>query len=426
MEIVCRSRGIASADFPRQGLIDIAKAGFSAVMMDISSYVEEAALEMFGREGRALKTSKLLQDVSAFETVVRPFFDISDREGLRVTAAYAPYLARDTKRTDLNELLETLATESIRMCGRRGCRFLVVRPVFSGIARESEWAENREYYLRLAAVAKNNGVQLLLENQGRNVSGHVVRGICADELEAVRWVEDLNAACGEERFGFSLNLGVAGLCGQNLYDFIQTLGSHLKMVNVCDTNGMEEASLLPFTGGGKGGSKTDWLNLIRGLRAGKFDCRLGLDMASTAASLSPLLRPALLSFARVTMEYLRWQVEIENLLGRYPSRVLFGAGNMCRAYMKCYGDQYPPLFTCDNNRDVWGTVFAGLEVKSPESLRGLPKNTAIFICNSYYRDIERQLREMDIENPIEYFNDEYLASFHFDRVEDLAPGKEGR
>ena len=36
---------------------------------------------------------------------------------------------------------------------------------------------------------------------------------------------------------------------------------------------------------------------------------------------------------------------------------------MCRNYMKCYGEKYPPKFTCDNNPKLWGTNFCGLEVK---------------------------------------------------------------
>ncbi len=37
--------------------------------------------------------------------------------------------------------------------------------------------------------------------------------------------------------------------------------------------------------------------------------------------------------------------------------------------MKCYGEQYKPLFTCDNNSSIWGTQFCGLDVKSPEALK---------------------------------------------------------
>ena len=91
---------------------------------------------------------------------------------------------------------------------------------------------------------------------------------------------------------------------------------------------------------------------------------------------------------------------------------------MCRNYMKNYGKQYPPLYTCDNNKSIWGTEFCGLEIKAPESLKDLPEDCVIFICNIYYREIQAQLREMGIQNPIEFFNDEYMPSFYFDRVED--------
>lgn len=111
-----------------------------------------------------------------------------------------------------------------------------------------------------------------------------------------------------------------------------------------------------------------------------------------------------------------WQVELEQNIKKYDKRVLFGAGNMCRNYMKCYGEKYPPLFTCDNNSKLWGTSFEGLAVKSPEELKNLPKDCCVVICNIYYREIESQLRGMGIEN-IGYFNDEYMPSFYFDRVE---------
>ena len=174
--------------------------------------------------------------------------------------------------------------------------------------------------------------------------------------------------------------------------------------------------MLPFTCVNLHQTQTDWLNFIRGLRHIGFDGQLILDFADTASVFSPIVRPQLMQLARSVAEYFKWQIELENLLKKYQSIVLFGAGNMCRNYMKCYGEQYPPLFTCDNNRSLWGSSFCGLEVKSPKCLLDLPKDCAIFICNIYYREIERQLRELGIENPIEFFNDEYMPSFYFDRL----------
>ena len=47
----------------------------------------------------------------------------------------------------------------------------------------------------------------------------------------------------------------------------------------------------------------------------------------------------------------------------------------------------------------------------------MPEECAVFICNIYYDEIEQQLRDMGIKNPIERFNDEFMPSFHFTRLE---------
>jgi len=175
--------------------------------------------------------------------------------------------------------------------------------------------------------------------------------------------------------------------------------------------------MLPFTCVNRGQSAADWLGLIRGLREIGFDGSLIMDFSTTAAAFSPLLRPQLLPLAKAVASYFKWQISIKNNLKKYDKRVLFGAGNMCRNYMKCYGKEFPPLFTCDNNKVRWGERFEGLEIRPPEMLKELDPDCAIFICNIYYREIEQQLREMGLTNPIEYFNDEYMPSFYFDRLE---------
>lgn len=84
--------------------------------------------------------------------------------------------------------------------------------------------------------------------------------------------------------------------------------------------------------------------------------------------------------------------------------------------MKNYGDKYPPLFTCDNNAARWGEIFCDLEIKNPKVLQDLPDDVCVFICNVYYREIEAQLRELGVKN-IAFFNDEYMPTFHYDRLE---------
>ncbi len=425
MDTMVFPTGMMDIDHPGQYIMDIARAGFTELVLDLSlcctPYELEHAGKKTGSAGKDVHKRSAVNNPEAIYERLQPMLACCTAAGIHYSTAIAPCLFHNTKRRDLNSLLIRLAEESIRICGRTGCRHLVIRPLPEGdpsASPSSPWDLNRQFYLRLLPLAREHDVVLLLTNQCRNISGHLTRGVCSDGWEAAEWVDRLNEEAGEQRFGFCMDVGVSSLCGQNMYDVTLTLGDRLKAVILRDCDGSQDSAMLPFTCVGGGQSRTDWLSLIRGLRQTGFSGKLMLNMADTAAAFSPILRPELLRLAKSTADYFSWQIGIEGLLKKYPSRVLFGAGNMCRNYMKCYGEQYPPLYTCDNNRKLWGTVFCGLEVKPPEQLRRLPEDCAVFICNIYYREIEKQLRDMGIGNPIEFFNDEYMPSFYFDRLEE--------
>lgn len=409
MIVSCSQAGIVNPEHPGQGIANMKNAGFDNVLLNLSMYCTGRDLENFGKQDMGKKTWAKSRDS------IDIFLHKCKESDIRITEAFAPYLLRDTKRGDLIEVLERTAEESIRLCGKAGCHYLVVRPLFAGVASGDEWLVNREYYLRLAKAAKEYNVMILLENQCRDVGGHLVRGICSDADTVNQWIDLLNEACGEERFGFCLDTGVCNLCGQDMHEFVTRIGRRVKMVVLRECDGQHESAGLPFTSVYQRRSRTDWLGLIRGLREIGFDGQLVLNIEDTAAAFSPILRPQLLVFAKSVAEYFKWQIEMENRLKLYRSIVLFGAGNMCRNYMKCYGEKYPPLFTCDNNQKLWGTSSYGLEVKPPDALKEIPDDCGVFICNIYYQEIEKQLRNMGIRN-IEFFNDEYMPSFDFKRL----------
>ena len=419
MNIICAPSGIVDIERPGQGIMDIVKSGFHDIMLDVSMVCSPNELKISGKtninnNNRKVRVSN---NPSELHTSLIPMLDQCSRVKLNTTVAYAPYLERSSKDECCNQTLIRLAEESIKACKRAGSQSIIIRPLFSGVKQENEWLENRNYYLHLARIARENNVMILLENQCRDLNGHLIRGICSDGKTAAHWIDRLNVEVGDERFGFCMDVGVCNLCGQNMYDFVLSLENRLKAVILRDCDGHSENALLPFTCVNKSQPMTDWLSLIRGLRETGFDGSLILNFSDTASSFSPILRPELMKLAMSVANYFKWQIEIENLLKKYQSIVLFGAGNMCRNFMKCYGEEYPPLFTCDNNSNIWGTEFCGLEVKSPDSLLELPDDCGVFICNVYYREIEKQLLDMGIQN-IEFFNDEYMPSYLFDRLGD--------
>lgn len=422
MIISCTPSGIVNRETPARGITSIADAGFEHVLLDLTIACSPGQLENVGKpkpkETRDQDEVLVSEYPEELHNVMKPMLEQCAKKQLHCSIAMSPYLMRNTKRDDLNGLIQKLAEESIKICGQIGCRFLIIRPLFAGIPDNEVWERNREYYLYLANCAKEYDVQILLENQCKDMNGRLVRGICADGYTAAEWVDRLNAEAGEERFGFCMDVGACNLCGQNMYDFIMPLGNRLKAVILRDCDGNTESDLLPFTTGKKRQTQTDWFSLIRGLREIGFDGELVINFAETARAFSHLFRPQLVKLAKLVADYFKWQIEIEKVLKKYPSRVLFGAGNMCKNYMEYYGEKYPPLFTCDNNKKLWDTEFCGLAVKAPEVLKDLPDDCAVFICNIFYREIETQLRQMGIKNPIEFFNDECMPDLDFDSLED--------
>lgn len=408
MNVVCAPCGIVNAYFPKQGMRDLRAAGFTEMLLDLRFWKTPFVWKR--KKGEKPRPE------------MAPFLAAAD--GLSMPVAWAPELLDGPKPKKaanapelLRERLEPLVLQSIEEAAAHGCRKLIVRPVTLGMGREEARAWNHAHFLRLAEAAAKAGVTILLAPAMRYHSGHLLRGPLFDGQEMRAAVDALNAAVGGTYFGCCLDMQASGGCGQDVYEFITAVGKRLQAVVLTDTDGDGQKQLLPYTLVQGGQQQTDWLSLIRGLRAIDYDGLLVLALRDTAAGCPPLLRPTLLQLAKKTGDYLAWQIGMEHEIAKYEKRVLFGAGRMCRNYLLNYGTAYPPLFTCDNNPKLWGTDVDGLPVKSPEALRDLPKDCAIFICNIYYREIEAQLRTMGLRNPVAYFNDECPQRVVLEKIE---------
>lgn len=394
MLVSCNISGMVDLERPKRGIAELKKAGIEAFYLD---------LDICGRD--------FLQSQ---EEVILKLFEECRTAQSKVSLIRAPYPLPEAE-GDLQRQLFKMQEMCITLCANGQCTDLIIEPLCGESTRKRLWEVNKERYLQLAEYAKRSQVMILLENRCKDIGGHLVRGLCAEPAEAVEWVDELNRLAGAECFGFCMDAGVCSLCGQDMQYFARVLGRRLRAVVLRDCDGHQESSMLPFTSVYKGQAQTDWLSLLRGLRDIGYDGQLVLDMTDTVAAFSPLLRHSLLTFAKAVCDYFVWQLSMEEAMKKYSSIVLFGAGNMCRNYMKCFGEKYPPLFTCDNNKSLWGTSFCGIEVKPPEALLSLPEECGIFICNIYYAEIAKQLRDMELHN-IEFFNDECMPAFHFDRI----------
>ncbi len=405
MEVICSLDGIVGVRYPRNGLNMFRQSGFSESVLDFDWFNE-----------CIVQGKKWEETMDNWRALMSVRVEEATRRGIHFKIAVGPHFEKKHRIQNAEKLTDALVKECIRYAGEYGCKFIVIPPLEND-SREKCLSVNREFYLSLAGVAKKTRITVLLKNDLKNHNGHYVRGNFSEAAQISAFIDELNEAAGAELFGFCLDTGVCNMAGQNMYDFAVTLGSRLKSLYLYENDGVHYNHIMPFFAANGTGSQFDWLNLIRGLRAVNFSGLAIMDFSATLAALPLSLHPAMLEFAHKVSKYLEWQVGMEAALEKYPSRVLFGAGNMCRAYMKCYGKKYPPLYTCDNNSNVWGNEFCGLTVHNPKDLKSLPEDCAIFICNVYYDEIDRQLREMGIKNPIERFNDEFMPSFHFTRLE---------
>lgn len=79
--------------------------------------------------------------------------------------------------------------------------------------------------------------------------------------------------------------------------------------------------------------------------------------------------------------------------------ILFGTGKYFENYMLCEGGELGriPLFAVDNDPSRIGSIRCGIEVKSPEALRTMDKDTFyVVICTAWRESIEKQLESMGI------------------------------
>lgn len=296
--------------------------------------------------------------------------------------------------------------ESIKVAKDTGCDAILVEPPLWDKKTSLNKEELRQMYIDIAETLKDSQIKIYIRNQYDLYNGNIYRGFLSDAYQLKKFIDELNQAVGRKVFYVALDTGIANLCGQDLPDLINVLNDDIALVVLNENSGLMDSTAVPFSNLLEDKTFTDWRKVIKALRNVDFQGDLLIEFDWNTFSIPAPLRSVVKDYVNGVGSYFAWLIDLENTIRKYESRVLFGAGNMCRIYMEQYGKDYPPLFTCDNNKAKWGQEAYGLEIKSPESLRDLDPSTAIFICNMYYDEIAAQLEAMNLPNPIERFNDE--------------------
>lgn len=102
-----------------------------------------------------------------------------------------------------------------------------------------------------------------------------------------------------------------------------------------------------------------------------------------------------------TKSYVEFNKHLINIwnVSKHKKLIIFGAGLMFDHYMTHYSKRFPPSFIVDNDERKWGTKRQEVVIKSPEELLKIPiDNRHIIICSAAYKQIEKQLSDMGIQD----------------------------
>ena len=118
MNLLCGLSGIAGIKNPKKGLCDIFEAGYENILLDLSLCCTSGELEWIGKENIDTEKSgrlEVFENPEKMNEAMMPLLEQCKVQRIHTPVAYTPYLQRDTKHTDLNELLFRLAKESIKL-----------------------------------------------------------------------------------------------------------------------------------------------------------------------------------------------------------------------------------------------------------------------------------------------------------------------
>lgn len=270
-----------SVAYTAERMQEMKTAGFEAVDFQLCHFFTYGQIQHQHAHSEFFDRS--LEELYAYFT---PHKQLAEENGLTFGQTHAIFPAYVYGADDAyNEYLIEVVKKNIAITAFLGCKCMVLHPwtlVERGVGetKQLEYEINKKLYAALIPTAKQYGVKVLLENMfERDMQQRkCYDGSCEDPLEAVQYIDELNAMAGEEIFGFCLDSGHAVLCGKNLYDVVTTLGSRIKALHLHDVLGVLDDHMAPFTGISR------WDFLIKALGEVGYSGTINFETSSYNAS----------------------------------------------------------------------------------------------------------------------------------------------
>ncbi len=252
-------------------------------------------------------------DGHSFNEFVDEVKAASEKYGVAIgqTHAPAPTVVPQNPVSTAN-MRESIAM-AIEATAKLSCSHIIIHPCFDGssrypkFTRDEEYKENIDYYTSIIPLLKKAGVTCCLENMWAQdwATKKIYASCCADMRDAVDYIDKLNAAAGEKRFAFCLDIGHLLLASKDVCDAIEILGDRLEALHVHDNNGTEDTHTNPYFG------FTNWARFIKGLRAVGYRGNINFENDGYNQKFDDALLPAAMRFTAEMGKYFKDKVLAE-------------------------------------------------------------------------------------------------------------------
>lgn len=253
----------------------IKKAGFDAVDFNFDVFYTWKDI----KAGAPCELLTVREKIDSFTDEINA---AAKKHGLVINQMHAVFPIYFKDRPDYTESVYNTLVGSIEICGRVGCKLLVIHPGFCGYLdteemQKKEWEINMQIYTSLIPLLDKWGVTCCLENMWVQDphSKKIYGAICSDADEACAYIDALNEKAGKELFGFCFDIGHALIIGSDPYLVIKKLGKRLKTLHIHDNDGHGDDHLCPYMGIG------DWARFCRALKEADYKGCLSFETGNT-------------------------------------------------------------------------------------------------------------------------------------------------
>lgn len=264
----------------------LADAGFDGI--DYSMYTSD--LSVFGRGGAVL---------------ISEMRRIAESRGASFCQAHAPYsdYAIGDGYEEKNRVIFNGICRSITIAARLGAPMIVIHPamICPRLTADQRFEMNMELYSRYLSVARGEGIKICIENICRPdpvKKNRYVGGGCSTREELTKYVE---ALAGEGVLA-CIDVGHAGLVGENAVGMIRALGDRIGCIHLHDNDFVSDSHLLPYLG------EIDFDGVCRALGRVHFDGSISLEAEGFIRNMPDSVIPSALLLARNVASHIRNEI----------------------------------------------------------------------------------------------------------------------